>query len=159
MPYEENFESGYYLDQAEHRTASRFLTLRYHGWEHGCAQVQDLNGKLVAGNTLDRVLFQRAMNFVGSWKENDYVVEVDAMVDGNRRIKSTVGVINQRYIIALVGNSNQLQVVSNYDRFRCSVPFPIHANKWYSLKTQIDLLDDESGLIRAKAWPARRGRT
>ena len=91
-------------------------------------QVQDLNGEIVAGNTLDRVLFQRAINFVGSWKESDYVVEMDAMVDGNRRIKSTVGVINQRYIIALVGNSNQLQVVSNYDRFQRSTSFPIKAN-------------------------------
>ena len=145
LPYEENFESGYYLDQrASDGVSFSYPPLPWLGarmrW-----QVQDLNGKLVAGNTLDRVLFQRAMNFVGSWKENDYVVEVDAMVDGNRRIKSTVGVINQRYIIALVGNSNQLQVVSNYDRFQRSVPFPIHANKWYSLKTQIDLLDDESG--------------
>ena len=115
-------------------------------------QVQNLNGDLVAGNTLDRVLFQRAMNFVGSWKEQDYVVEIDAMVDGNRRIKSTVGVVNQRYIFTLVGNANTIQVVSNYDRFVRSVPFDIEANKWYRLKTQIDLQDDGTGLVRAKAW-------
>jgi hypothetical protein len=53
----------------------------------------------------------------------------------------------------LVGNSNQLQVVSNYDRFQRAVSFPIQPNQWYRLKTQIDLLDDEAGLIRAKAWP------
>ena len=116
-------------------------------------QIQDLNGERIAGNTLDRVLFQRAINFVGSWKASDYVMEMDAMVDGNRRIKSTVGVINQRYIFALVGNANALQVVSNYDRFQRSVPFAIQANQWYRLKTQIDLQEDGTGLIRAKAWP------
>ena len=152
LPYEENFESSYDLTQkASDGISFSYPPLPWLGarmrW-----QVQDLNGEIVAGNTLDRVLFQRAMNFVGSWKESDYIVEVDAMVDGNRRIKSTVGVINQRYIIALVGNSNQLQVVSNYDRFQRSAPFPIKANEWYRLKTQIDFLDDESGLIRAKAW-------
>lgn len=152
LPYEENFESCYDLTQkASDGISFSYPPLPWLGarmrW-----QVQDLNGEIVAGNTLDRVLFQRAMNFVGSWKESDYIVEVDAMVDGNRRIKSTVGVINQRYIIALVGNSNQLQVVSNYDRFQRSASFPIKANEWYRLKTQIDFLDDESGLIRAKAW-------
>ena len=90
---------------------------------------------------------------MGSWKESDYVVEMDAKVDGNRRIKSTVGVINQRYIFALVGNANTLQVVSNYDRFERSVPFPIVANKWYRIKTQIDFQEDGTGLVRAKAWP------
>ena len=116
-------------------------------------QIQDLNDQRVAGNTLDRVLFQRAINFVGSWKDSDYIVEMDAMVDGNRRIKSTIGAINQRYIFALVGNANTLQVVSNYDRFQRSVPFIIEAKKWYRLKTQIDIQDDGTGLIRAKAWP------
>jgi outer membrane protein assembly factor BamB len=152
LPYHEDFENGYSLDQqASDGIAFSYPPLPWLGarmrW-----QVQNLNGDLVAGNTLDRVLFQRAMNFVGSWKEQDYVVEIDAMVDGNRRIKSTVGVVNQRYIFALVGNANTLQVVSNYDRFVRSVPFNIEANKWYRLKTQIDLQDDGTGLVRAKAW-------
>jgi outer membrane protein assembly factor BamB len=153
LPYEENFESDYHFNQ----TATDGISFSYPplSWLGARMrwQVQDLMGNKVAGNTLDRVLFQRAINFVGSWEDSDYVVEMDAMVDGNRRIKSTVGVINQRYIIALVGNSNQLQVVSNYDRFQRAVSFPIQPNQWYRLKTQIDLLDDEAGLIRAKAWP------
>ena len=100
-------------------------------------QIQNLSGELVAGNTLDRVLFQRAINFVGSWKAKDYIVELDAKVDGNRRIKSTVGVINQRYIFALIGNANILQVVSNYDRFQRSVPFSIEANNGTVLRLKL----------------------
>ena len=153
FPYKEDFDAGYNLEQkATDGIAFSYPPLPWLGarmrW-----QIQDLNGEMVAGNTLDRVLFQRAINFVGSWKERDYIVELDAKVDGNRRIKSTVGVINQRYIFALIGNANILQVVSNYDRFQRSVPFSIEANKWYRLKTQIDLQNDGTGLIRAKAWP------
>ena len=149
LPYEENFESGYDLNQlATDGVSFSFPPLPWLGarmrW-----QVQELDGERVAGNTLDRVLFQRAINFVGSWKEQDYVMEMDAKVDGNRRIKSTIGLINQRYIFALVGNANKLQVVSNYDRFQRSVPFNILANKWYRLKTQIDRQDDGTALIRA----------
>ena len=153
LPYEENFENGYELtQQASDGVPFSYPPLPWLGarmrW-----QVQDLDGEHIAGNTLDRVLFQRAMNFVGHWQASDYIVEMDAKVDGNRRIKSTIGVVNQRYIFALVGNSNKLEVVSNYDRFQRSVPFPIEANKWYRLKTQIDLQENGSGLIRAKAWP------
>jgi outer membrane protein assembly factor BamB len=153
LPYEENFQSGFTLTETgSDGIAYSYPPLPWLGarmrW-----QIQDINGERIAGNTLDRVLFQRAINFVGSWSARDYIVEMDAMVDGNRRIKSTVGVINQRYIFALVGNANALQVISNYDRFKRSVDFPIEANKWYRLKTQIDILEDGTGMVRAKAWP------
>ena len=153
LPYVEDFEIGYeFTQQASDGVSFSYPPLPWLGarmrW-----QVQNLDGEHVAGNTLDRVLFQRAMNFVGHWQSSDYIVEMDAKVDGNRRIKSTIGVVNQRYIFALVGNSNKLEVVSNYDRFKRSVPFPIEANKWYRLKTQIDLQENGSGVLRAKAWP------
>ena len=115
-------------------------------------QIQDMDGNRVAGNTLDRVLFQRAMNFLGSEDMSNYTVEADVMTDGNRRIKSTVGLVNQRYIIALVGNWQKLEVFSNYDRFKFSVPFNIKTNTWYHLKTRVDLAADGSGVVRAKAW-------
>ncbi|MFV1994728.1 MAG: hypothetical protein ACC661_04775, partial [Verrucomicrobiales bacterium] len=79
-------------------------------------------------------------------------MQADVMTDGNRRIKSVVGLIHQRYIIALVGNKNILEISSNYERLTRSVPFPITANQWYTLKTQVSVNDDGSGVIRAKAW-------
>jgi len=81
-----------------------------------------------------------------------YTVQADVMTDGNRRIKSVVGLINQRYIISLVGNSNILEVSSNHEHLKDSVPFPISANQWYTLKTRVDVAEDGSGVIRAKAW-------
>ena len=77
----------------------------------------------VAGNTLDRVLFQRAINFLGHKDMSNYTMEADVMTDGDRRIKSNVGLINQRYIFVLVGNSQKLEVVSNLIDFGIQFPF------------------------------------
>jgi hypothetical protein len=152
LPYAENFEEGYVFDQtSSDNIAFSYPPLPWLGarmrW-----QLQDMDGNKVAGNTLDRVLFQRAMNFVGHKDMSNYTVEADVMTDGNRRIKSTVGLVNQRYIIALVGNWQKLEIFSNYDRFKTSVPFNIKTNTWYHLKTRVDLAEDGSGVVRAKAW-------
>ena len=152
LPYSENFEEGFSLTQ----TASDEIPFSYPPLPWLGArmrwQIQDMDGNRVVGNTLDRVLFQRAMNFLGSEDMSNYTVEADVMTDGNRRIKSTVGLVNQRYIIALVGNWQKLEVFSNYDRFKFSVPFNIKTNTWYHLKTRVDLAADGSGVVRAKAW-------
>ncbi|MDC0310896.1 hypothetical protein OAL06_01575, partial [Akkermansiaceae bacterium] len=106
----------------------------------------------VIANRLDNVLFQRTMNFFGDPEMSNYVLSADVMTDGNRRIKSTVGLVNQRYLITLAGNQNILEVSSNHERVKSSVKFPIKANTWYSLKTHVKSNADGSGEVRAKAW-------
>ena len=152
LPYKEDFEKGFSFDfNSTDGIPFSFPPLPWLGarmrW-----QVQDMDGNKVAGNTLDRVLFQRAMNFLGHMDMKNYTVEAEVMTDGNRRIKSTVGLVNQRYIVALVGNWQKLEVFSNYDRFKASVPFPVKTNVWYHLKTRVDINADGSGVVRAKAW-------
>jgi outer membrane protein assembly factor BamB len=152
LPYEENFEEGFSLtQQSSDQIAFSYAPLPWLGarmrW-----QVQDFGGNMVAGNTLDRVLFQRAINFVGHKDMSNYTAMADVMTDGDRRTKSNVGLINQRYIFALIGNSQKLEIISNYDRFRHSVPFSFKTEIWYKLKTRVDILKDGTGMIRAKAW-------
>ncbi len=115
--------------------------------------VRELDGSKVLAKTLDRILFQRSMTFIGSPDSSNYTVQADVMTDGNRRLKSTVGVINQRYIIDLVGNSNEIEIISNPERVWHKVPFPVQANQWYTLKTRVDIAADGSGVVRGKAWP------
>lgn len=114
--------------------------------------VRDLNGNKVLAKSFDRLLFQRAMVFIGTPEMHDYTVQADVMTDGNRRAKSDVGVINQRYMIVLKGNANELEVSSNFERFRRAVPFPVKAQQWYVLKTQVQVNPDGSGVVLAKAW-------
>lgn len=111
------------------------------------------DGSKVIANRLDNILFQRTMNFFGKVDEKDYVLEADVMTDGNRRIMSTVGLVNQRYLITLVGNSQLLEVTSNHERVKESVKFKIKANTWYHLKTEVKRNQDGTGTVFAKAWP------
>ena len=111
-----------------------------------------MDGNKVLAKTLAPVFFQRAMTFIGSPEMKNYTVQADVMTDGNRRMKSEVGVINQRYLITLKGNSNEIEVSSNQERLKVAAPFTIAARQWYTLKTRVDLKADGSGVIRAKAW-------
>ena len=153
LPYKEDFEEGFVFSN----TSSDDISFSYPplSWLGARMrwQVQEMEGNTVAGNTLDRVLFQRAINFIGHMDMSDYTMEADVMTDGDRRIKSNIGLIHQRYIFVLVGNSQKLEVVSNFDRFRHSVPFSIKTKSWYRLKTRVDVDDMGNGMIRAKAWP------
>ena len=115
--------------------------------------VLEKDGSNVIANRLDNILFQRTTNFFGSTDMHDYVLEGDVMTDGTRRIMSTVGFVNQRYLIALVGNAQILEVSSNYERVQQSVKFPIKPNTWYRLKTRVKANPDGSGTVFAKAWP------
>jgi outer membrane protein assembly factor BamB len=116
-------------------------------------EVRDLEGNKVLAKTLAPVFFQRAFTFIGSPQMKDYTVQADMMTDGNRRMKSEVGLINQRYLITLKGNSNEVEVSSNQERLKVAAPFPVAAKKWYTLKARVDLAADGSGVIKGKAWP------
>ena len=155
LPYKEDFESFELAAKPGGSVAGRefdFPPLPWIGarlkWE-----VLDNDGNKVLSKTLDRVLFQRSLSFIGHPDESNYTMQADVMTDGSRRIKSVVGLINQRYIISLVGNANIIEVSSNHERVKESVPFPISANKWYTLKTRVDIAEDGTGTIRGKAWP------
>jgi len=114
-------------------------------------RVIDLDGEKVLGNVLDVLLFQRARSYIGG-DDKDYILQADIRTDGNRRVSSEAGLINQRYQINLVGNSKTLEISSNYDRLWNKTPFDFQPNTWYTLKTAVETKPDGSGVVRAKAW-------
>jgi len=65
---------------------------------------------------------------------------------------STVGLVNQRYLIALTANSRILEVTSNHERVKESVPFETQPNTWYHLKTRVDSDGQGGGWVRGKVW-------
>lgn len=151
-PFSEDFESFQLTTQnSENDPQFAYPPLPWIGarfkWE-----IRDVNGNKALAKTLDNVLFQRAITFIGHPEMQDYTVEADVMTDGNRRMKSNIGVINQRYMVVLIGNAQILEVSSNHDRVKVSVPFKWNPGTWYRLKTRVDVADDGSGVVRAKAW-------
>ncbi len=114
--------------------------------------IRELNGEKVFSKTFDRILFQRATTFIAPSNLSNYTVQADVMTDGSARVKSDIGLYNQRYLIVLRGNAAQLEVSSNLERLKQTTPFKMTANTWYVLKTRVDVAADGSGVVRAKAW-------
>jgi outer membrane protein assembly factor BamB len=116
-------------------------------------EIRELDGDKVLARKLDNPLFQRTMSLLGHPSETNYTMQADIRSDGNRRTLSSGGVINQRYLIMLKGNHQELEVSSNEELFKVGVKFAWQAGKWYRLKTRVDVAADGAGVVRAKAWP------
>ncbi len=115
-------------------------------------EIRDLNGNKVLAKTLDNPFFQRATVFIGEPSTKDYTIEADVMSEGNKRVMSEVGLVNQHYYIVLKGAAKQLEVNSTQELFRHAVPFEASPNTWYHLKSRVDVAADGSGMVRAKVW-------
>ena len=153
LPYVQDFETFQPAEQPEGQGGVKFAwpPLPWIGarfkWD-----IREMEGNKVLNKTLDRLLFQRAFTFFGDSRMSNYTVAADVMSDGNKRVMSNVGVINQRYVINLVGNYKQLEVLSNQDRIKVAVPFPMQPKTWYRIESRVDVAPDGSGVVRAKAW-------
>lgn len=116
--------------------------------------IRQVDGSNVIAKTLDNLILQRAFTFMGHPDSTDYTITADVKTDGNRRMSSDVGLINQRYLVAFKGNQGELELTSNYERLRVTVPFVMKPGEWYTLKVRVEAGPDAgSTLIRAKAWP------
>lgn len=153
LPYREDFESFQLTEDHATEKSVKFAypPLPWIGgrfkWE-----IRDIGGNKALTKTIDNIFFQRAFTFIGHPDMRDYTIEADVMSEGNKRNMSLVGVINQRYVINLVGNQQELEVVSNQERIKVGVPFRWSPNVWYHLKSRVDVAPDGSGVVRAKAW-------
>ena len=114
--------------------------------------IRDKDNNKVMAKTIENRFFQRATVFIGAPDAKNYTIVADVMSEGNRRKMSEVGVINQRYEIVLKGNDQSLEINSNLERLRVSQEFKWQPNVWYELKARVDLAQDGSGVVRAKAW-------
>ncbi len=152
LPWKEDFEG--YNTTVEHPTKGYTFAYPPLPWLGARFKwdIREMDGNKVMAKTLDRLLFQRATTFIGHPDLSDYTMQADVMTDGNRRIKGDVGVINQRYAIVLKGNQRKLEVSSNHERIKETVPFTFKEKTWYTLKTRVDVAKDGSGVVRAKAW-------
>jgi hypothetical protein len=115
-------------------------------------EIRDLDGNKVLAKTTDNPFFQRATVFIGEPSTKNYTMEADIMSEGNKRVMSEIGLVNQRYYIVLKSNDHKLEVNSTQELFRHDTDFTPVANTWYHLKTRVDVAADGSGVVRAKIW-------
>jgi len=120
-------------------------------------EVREKDGNKVLTKTIDNKFFQRGTVFIGPPDLKGYTIQADVMSEGNRRKMSEVGLICQRYLIALKGNDQKLEISSNFERLRVpegTAPpnFRWSPNAWYTMKARVDNKADGTGVVRAKAW-------
>jgi outer membrane protein assembly factor BamB len=121
-------------------------------------EVREKDGAQALTKTIDNKFFQRGIGFIGTPDMSNYTIEAEVLSEGNRRKMSEVGLINQRYLIALKGNDQKIEISSNMERLRvpegtATPNFRWSPNTWYHLKARVDVAEDGSGVVRAKAWP------
>ncbi|HMV67207.1 MAG TPA: PQQ-binding-like beta-propeller repeat protein [Myxococcota bacterium] len=154
VPYRQDFE-GFTATEPDARDSSQRFAWPPLPWIGARFKwdIRQTEGGLVLAKNMERVLFQRALTFIGHPDQRDYAMTVDVMSDGDARQMSVVGVIHQRYIIAVKGNQRALEVSSNQDRFKHAVPFVAQPGVWYRLHTEVSVGADGAATIRAKVWP------
>lgn len=119
--------------------------------------VRDQNGnKVLAKLTEGSSLLSRARAYMGPSDWSNYTVEADVSATQKRRQQGDAGVIAQRYVLTLFGNSQMLHIEPwQPETARTkSVPFAWKPDTWYRLKLQVENLPDGKTRARGKAWPA-----
>lgn len=119
--------------------------------------VRDQNGnKVLAKLTEGSSLLSRARAYMGPSDWSNYTVEADVSATQKRRQQGDAGVIAQRYVLTLYGNSQLLQLEPwQPETARTkTIPFAWKPDTWYRLKLQVENLPDGKTRARGKAWAA-----
>jgi outer membrane protein assembly factor BamB len=131
----------------------------------GKFSVQDKNGEKVLTKLTDIPLYARARTNFGAVGMSNYTLQADVKLtetvigEGERAIRRMpdAGIINQRYVLELMGVNQRIslhtwQTALPFSLHR-EVPFPTKANQWYRLKLQVQQAGDKA-FIKGKVWPA-----
>ncbi|MDQ3068316.1 MAG: PQQ-binding-like beta-propeller repeat protein [Acidobacteriota bacterium] len=117
--------------------------------------VEGLGGVLVRAR--DDTQGRRAKIIIGRPDASGLTVEADVRGRVERRQRGDAGIINQRYILTLFGNSQKLELQpwQAADEMTVKVqPFAWNPDTWYRMKLRVDNLANGDVHVRGKVWPA-----
>ncbi|MDQ3665595.1 MAG: PQQ-binding-like beta-propeller repeat protein [Acidobacteriota bacterium] len=119
--------------------------------------VREVNGnKVLVKTTEGSSLLSRARAYFGPSDLANYTVEADVLGTQKRRQQGDAGVIAQRYVLAIYGNSQMLHLEPWQPETArtVSTPFAWKQDTWYRLKLQVENLPDGKVRARGKVWLA-----
>lgn len=146
LPWSENFDS-YAVNTLPPTWVN--TTLKF--------SVREQNGnKVLTKLTEGSSLLSRARAYMGPSDWSNYTVEADVNATQKRRQQGDAGVIAQRYVLTLYGNSQMLHLEPWQPEIQRtkSVPFAWKPDTWYRLKLEVENMPDGKTRARGKAWPA-----
>ncbi len=118
-------------------------------------QIREVDGNpmLVKITTIPRGT--RSQCWMGPWDLHDYTIQADLMGTVKNGKQPDMGLINQRYTLDVMGSTKQLQLRSWTSRlelrFAKTIPFPVEADVWYTMKFQSENKDGQA-ILRGKVW-------
>jgi hypothetical protein len=119
--------------------------------------VRDVDGnKVLVKTTEGSSLATRARAYFGPSDLSNYTVEGDVFATQKRRQQGDAGMIAQRYVLALYGNSQMLHLEPWQPETKrtATIPFAWKADTWYRMKLQVENLPDGKTRARGKVWLA-----
>jgi outer membrane protein assembly factor BamB len=121
----------------------------------GKYSVRQIEGNKVLVKNPNPPAFKRARSLFSSIDWSNYTTEADVRTTEKRRQMGDAGVVAQRYELAILGNSQKIELRSWQIEEKRTVkkPFSWKADTWYRLKIQVENLPDGSVRARGKAWP------
>ena len=117
--------------------------------------IREQNGnKVLTKLTEGSSLLSRSRAYMGPSNWSNYTVESDVFATTKRRQQGDAGVIAQRYVLTLYGNSQMLNIEPwQPETVRTkSMPYAWKPDTWYRLKLQVENLPDGKTRARGKAW-------
>lgn len=119
-------------------------------------QPRELDGEQVLAKVTTVPKGTRSQSWMGPTTLHDYTIQADVMGDIKNEKMPDVGVINQRYTLALQGAAQTLQVRSWTARvelrFAKTVPFEWKPKTWYTIKFQA-VNEASKVVLKGKVWP------
>lgn len=118
--------------------------------------VREMNGnKVLVKTTEGSSLVSRSRAYFGPSDFSNYTIEADVNATQKRRQQGDAGVIAQRYVLTLYGNSQMLHLEPWQPETTRTVtmPFAWKPDIWYRMKLQVENLPDGKVRARGKVWP------
>jgi outer membrane protein assembly factor BamB len=117
--------------------------------------VRQIEGNKVLVKNPNPPAFKRARSLFSSIDWSNYTTEADVRATEKRRQMGDAGVVAQRYELAILGNSQKIELRSWQIEEKRTVkkPFSFKPDTWYRLKIQVENLPDGKVRARGKAWP------
>jgi hypothetical protein len=117
--------------------------------------IGQVDGQGVLVRPRDDTVGRRARLIMGRPEWSGYTIEADVRGTESRRQRGDIGLINQRYILVLFGNTQKLELQPwvAADEMTVRVPFEWALNTWYRMKLRVDNQKDGTTLVRGKVWP------
>ena len=127
------------------------------GWINatGKFEVREVDGQRLLVKKADNPFLRRARVYMGPSDWSSYTVEVDVLATRQRRQMGHAGVIAQRYVLALLGSHQRIELQSWQPETERTVqlPYTWEPDTWYRMKLEVATLDDGSVRARGKVWP------